>query len=157
MTPEQLKFIQQLSELGDVTIVKKTEKPINSFAYYFSKLDINGLETVLSNQNNYDGITKQEYLELIEKQFVSLKNNGIQSLKAIPGVCDGCEKGCSGFTFLDEKDGFFMDFMLKVKDSEIVNFMECYNLVNEVDIPNKNEQILIKPISIDTDKDEFPF
>ena len=157
MNSEQLKLIQQLAELGDVTIVKKTENPIDSFAHYFSKLDINGLETVLSNQNNYDGITKQEYLELIEKQFVSLKNNGIQSLKAIPGVCDGCEKGCSGFTFLDEKDGFFMDFMFKIKDSEIVNLMECYNLVNDIEIPNKNEQIFIKPISIDTDKDEFPF
>ena len=60
MTPEQLKLIQQLSELGDVTIVKKTENPIDSFAHYFSKLDINGLENVLSNQNNYDGISKEE-------------------------------------------------------------------------------------------------
>ena len=157
MTPEQLKLIQQLSELGDVTIVKKTENSIDSFAHYFSKLDINGLETVLSNQNNYDGITKQEYLELIEKQFVSLKNNGIQSLKAIPGVCDGCEKGCSGFTFLDEKDGFFMDFMVKIKDSEIVNLMECFNLVNEVEIPNKLEQITVKPFTLDTDSDKVPF
>jgi hypothetical protein len=157
MTPEQLKLLQQLSELGDVTIVKKTENPIDSFAHYFSKLDINGLGTVLSNQNYYDGITKQEYLELIEKQFFSPKNNGIQSLKAIPGVCDGCEKGCSGFTFLDEKDGFFMDFMVKIKDSEIVNLMECFNLVNEVEIPNKLEQITVKPFTLDTDNDKIPF
>jgi hypothetical protein len=120
-------------------------------------LDINGLGTVLSNQNYYDGITKQEYLELIEKQFFSLKNNGIESLKAIPGVCDGCEKGCSGFTFLDEKDGFFMDFMVKIKDSEIVNLMECFNLVNEVEIPNKLEQITVKPFTLDTDNDKIPF
>lgn len=110
MDADKIKLIQQLAKLGDVTIVKKTENPIDSFAHYVSKLDINGLGTVLSNQNYYDGITKLEYLELIEKQFVSLKNNGIQSLKAIPGVCDGCEKGCSGFTFLDEKDGFFYGF-----------------------------------------------
>jgi len=157
MTPEQLKLIQQLAELGDVTIIKKTENPIDSFARYFSKLDINGLGTVLNNQNYYDGITKQEYLELIEKHFFSLKNNGIQSLKAIPGVCNGCEKGCSGFTFLDEKDGFFMDFMVKVKDSEIVNLMECFNLVNEIEIPNKLEQITVKPFTLDTDNDKVPF
>ena len=157
MDADKIKLIQQLAELGDVTIVKKTENPIDSFAHYFSKLDINGLRTVLSNQNYYDGITKQEYLELIEKQFFSLKNNGIQSLKAIPGVCDGCEKGCSGFTFLDEKDGFFMDFMVKIKDSEIVNLIECFNLVNEVEIPKKLEQITVKPFTLDTDNDEFPF
>lgn len=157
MDTEKRKLIQQLEEIGEVTFVKKAENPLKVFAHYFSKLDIYGLENVLSNQNNYDGKTKQEYLELIEKQFVSLKDNGIQSLKAIPGVCDGCEKGCSGFTFLDEKDGFYMDFMVKVNDSEIVNFMECYNLVNEVEIPNKLEHISVKPFSLDTDNDELPF
>ena len=157
MNSEQLTLIKQLAQLGDVTSVKKTENPIDSFAHYFSKLDINGLGTVLSDQNYYDGITKQEYLELIEKQFFSLKNNGIQSLKAIPGVCNGCEKGCSGFTFLDEKDGFFMDFMIKINDSEIVNLMECFNLVNEVEITNKLEQITVKPFTLDTDNDKVPF
>ena len=157
MTPDQLKLIHQLEELGEVTFVKKAENPLEAFAHYFSKLDINGLENVLSNQNNYDGITKQEYLELIEKHFISLKENGIQSLKAMPGVCDGCEKGCSGFTFLDEKEGFFMDFMIKVKDSEIVDLMECFNLKNDIEIPNKLEQIFVKTFSLDTDNEEVPF
>jgi hypothetical protein len=157
MDADKRKLIQQLEEIGEVTFVKKTENPLYAFAHYFSKLDINGLDNVLSNQNSYDGITKQEYLELIEKHFVSLKDNGIQTLRAIPGVCDGCEKGCSGFTFLDEKGGFFMDFMIMVNDSEIINFMECYNLKNEVEIPNKLEQIFVKTFSLDTDNDEIPF
>jgi hypothetical protein len=157
MNSEKRKLIKQLEEIGEVTFVKKAENQLEAFAHYFSMLDVNGLENVLSNQNNYDGITKQEYLELIEKHFVSLKDNGIQSLKAIPGVCNGCEKGYSGFTFLDEKDGFFMDFMVMVNDSEIINFMECYNLKNEVEIPNKLEQIFVKPFTLDTDNDEFSF
>ena len=157
MDAEKRKLIQQLEEIGEVTFVKKTKNPLDAFAHYFSKLDINGLENVLSNQNNYDGITKEEYLNLIEKVFINFKNKGIQSLKPLPGVCDGCEKGCSGFTFLDEKEGFFMDFMVKVKDSEIVNFMECYNFKNKVEIPNKLEQIFVKPFTLDTDNDEVPF
>jgi hypothetical protein len=157
MDAEKRKLIKQLEEIGEVTFVKKAENPIEAFAHYFSKFDINGLVNILSNQNNYDGISKQEYLELIEKHFVSLKGNGIRFLKAIPGVCDGCEKGCSGFTFLDEKGGFFMDFMFKIKDSEIVDLMECCNLKNDIEIPNKLEQIFIKPFILDTDNDEFPF
>ena len=157
MDETKIKLIQQLKEIGEVTFVKKAENPLEAFTHYFSKLDINGLENVLSKQNDYDGITKQEYLELIEKSFVSLKNNGIQTLKAIPGVCDGCEKGCSGFTFLDEKDGFFMDFMVMVNDSEIINFMECFNLKNDIEIPNKLEQITVKPFTLDTDNDKVPF
>ena len=157
MDSEKRKLIQQLEELGEVTFVKKAENPLEAFAHYFSKLDINGLDNVLSNQNYYDGISKQEYLELIEKHFVRIKKHGIQSLKAMPGVCDGCEKGCSGFTFLDEKGGFFMDFMIKVKDSEIVDLMECYNFKNHVEVPNKLEQIFVKPFTLGTDNDEVPF
>ncbi len=157
MTPEQLKLIKQLAKLGEVTFVKKFEDPKDTFAYYFSILDINGIDSVLNNQNDYDGITKSEYLNLIKEQFVSLNKNGIYSLKAIPGVCDGCEKGCSGFTFLDEKDGFYSDFIIETKNAEIVNFMECFNLINEVDVPNKKEQILIKPFKLDSDSYDVPF
>ena len=157
MDTEKRKLIKQLEELGEVTFVKKIENPMDAFAYYFSKLDINGIDSIISNKNNYDGITKEEYLNLIKKQFISLKNNGIHSLKAMPGVCDGCEKGCSGITFLDEKEGYFMDFILKIEDSEIVNFMECFSLKNEIEIPNKLEQILVKPFSLYTDNKKFPF
>jgi hypothetical protein len=143
--------------MGNIIFVNKTENPIDTFAYYFSKLDINGIDSILSNQNYYDGITKLEYLNLIKKQFISLKKNGTHSLKAISGVCDGCEKGCSGVTFLDEIEGFFMDLTMKLKDSEIVNLMECHNLKNEVEISNKKEQIFIKPFSLDTDNDKYPF
>ena len=151
MTPEQLKLIKQLAKLGEVTFVKKFEDPKDTFAYYFSILDINGIDSILNNQNDYDGITKSEYLNLIKEQFVSLNKNGIYSLKAIPGVCDGCEKGCSGFTFLDEKDGFYSDFIIETKNAEIVNFMECFNLKNDVQIINKKELITIKPVKLEND------
>lgn len=151
-----LNKLKLLEELGEVTFLKKFENPKDTFAYYFSKLDINGIDSILINQNKYDGITKLKYLNLIKEHFLSLKNNNINSLKAIPGFCNGCKKGCNGFTFLDEKDGFFMEFIIEVKDSEIVNFMECFNLINEVDEPNKKEQITIKPFKLDSDKDDVP-
>jgi len=157
MDLNKLKLVKQLEELGEVTFVKKIENPKDTFAYYFSKLDINGIDSILSNQNYYDGITKLEYLNLIKEHFISLKNNDIFALKAYSGICDGCKKGCSGFTFLDEKKGFFMDIIIEVKDSEIVNFMECFSLKNEIEIPNKLEQIFVKPFTLDTDNDEVPF
>ena len=50
-----------------------------------------------------------------------------------------------------------MDFMIKVKDSEIVDLMECYNFKNDIEIPNKLEQIFVKPFTLDTDNDEVRF
>jgi hypothetical protein len=58
---------------------------------------------------------------------------------------------------LDEKEGFYSDFIIETKNGEIVNFMECFNLINDTDIINKKEQITIKPFKLDSDKDDIPF
>jgi hypothetical protein len=157
MNSKHKKIINQLEKIGEVVFVKKFEDSKDAFAYYFSILDINGIDSLLSNQNNYDGITKLEYIDLIREHFISLKNNDIYVLKAYSGVCNGCKKGCSGFTFLDEKEGFYSDFIIETKNDEIVNFMECFNLINETDIINKKEQITIKPFKLDSDRYDIPF
>ena len=152
MDLEKFDLIQKLEEMGEVIFVKRFEDLLDAFAYYFSNLDVDGLDRLLSNKNYYDGATKSEYLELIKKHFVSLKKNNIHFLKPIPGVCIGCKNGCSGFTFIDEKDGFYSDIIIETKDAEIVNFMECFNLKNDVEIINKKEQITIKPFKLDSNK-----
>ena len=157
MVLEKFELIQKLEEMGEIIFVKRFQDPIDAFAYYFSNLDIEGMDRILSNKNYYDGATKSEYLALIKKHFVSLNKNNIHFLKPIPSVCNGCKNGCSGFTFIDEKDGFYSNFIIETKNAEIVNFMECFNLKNDVKIINKKEQITIKPFKLDSDKDDVPF
>ena len=50
-----------------------------------------------------------------------------------------------------------MDFVVEVKNSEIINFIECFDLKNEVEVSNKREQIVIKPFKMDIDMDNLPF
>ena len=157
MDTEKKKLIDQFSAMGDVVFLKKFENSRDAFAYHFSLLDIEGLDTILSDENYYDGVTKSHYINLIKNQFESLKAEGIHNLKIIPGVCYGCKNGCSGFTFLDENKGFYMDFVVEVKNSEIINFMECFDLKNDVEVSNKREQIVIKPYKMDIDMDNLPF
>jgi len=153
----KLELIQQLEEMGEVVFVKRFEDPRDAFAHYFSKLDINGIDGLLSDKNYYDNVTKLEYLGLINEHFISLKKNEISSLSIIPGKCNGCKNGCSGFTFLDEKEGFYSDFIIEIKNSEIVNFMECFNLINDIEVSYKKEQIIIKPFKLDSDRNNIPF
>ena len=83
MEVEKQKLISELEKIGEVIFVKKFENQKDAFAYYFSILDINGVDSILSNQNNYDGITKLEYLNLIKEHFISLKNNNIFALTSV--------------------------------------------------------------------------
>jgi predicted metal-binding protein len=86
------------------TLQNRTLK--SDFAQYFSNLDSQGLASLLKDDTLYDELSKLECIELLEKQFKSFKEQNIHFLKAVPGSCIGCKKGCSGFTFLDEDSGF---------------------------------------------------
>jgi hypothetical protein len=143
-----------------VTEIDKTllfNDDLSAFVNYFSNLDSIGLASVLKDDVHYDELSKQEWLSLFEKQFVSFRNNNVNHLNPIPGICSGCKKGCSGYTFLDEVDGFYVDIVIEVNEEGAIDFTECVNLKNENLISNKKEQIFINEIGLDTSVHECPF
>ncbi len=156
MNPKKAEIIKQFEDLGYVaTPIKEVEE---TFADYFSNMDVNGLDSLLSNKHKYDGDTKEYYLNLIKKEFDEFKSHNVHYLKPISGICNGCKNGCSGYTFLDELDGFYINMVIEVKDLEITNLIECFNFTNEVAVPNKKEQIIIKPfLKFDNNVDAAPF
>jgi len=84
---EKKKLLEQLEELSGSKFEQVFKGSLDGFAYYFSRLDIEGLDSLLSEHNSYDGTSKAYYLKLIEEAFNKLKRQGITSLLAVPGVC----------------------------------------------------------------------
>ena len=110
---------------------------ISDFAYFFSNLNSIGLASLLKDDILYDEITKDDWIALFEKQFESFRKNNINHLNPIPGICSGCKKGCFGYTFLDEVNGFYIDIVFEVTKNGTIDFTECVNLINEIALPNK--------------------
>lgn len=129
---------------------------IAAFVQYFSSLNSKGLASVLKDNVVYDEQSKQDWITLFENQFESFRSQNIHYLKPVAGVCFGCKKGCSGYTFLDEVHGFYVDFVIEVNEQGIFDFTECVHLKNEIKVTDKKEQIFIKQIPY-LDTDEVPF
>ncbi len=135
--------------MNDDELVSKSKmesvfkEDITAFVYYFSLLDSNGLASILKEDVLYDEQSKQDWIALFEKQFKSFRKNNINHLNPIPGICSGCKKGCSGYTFFDEVDGFYVDIAFEANKEGNFDFTECVNLKNEIVLPNKKEQIFI--------------
>lgn len=142
--------------MNKLTSTSQNSIVISDFAYFFSNLNSIGLASILKDDILYDEITKGDWIALFEKQFESLKRNNIHYLKPIPGICSGCKKGCSGYTFLDEVNGFYVDFVIEVNENGTIDFTECVNLKNELKVTGKKEQIFIKQIPY-LDTYEVPF
>ena len=133
------------------------KEDITAFVYYFSLLDSKGLASILKDNIIYDELSKQDWIALFEKQSESLKRNNINYLKPVVGVCSGCKNGCSGYTFLDEVSGFYIDFVIEVNEEGAIDFTECVNLKNEIVFPNKKEQIFINEKEFDIAINDCPF
>lgn len=133
------------------------KEDITAFVYYFSLLDSKGLASILKDEVLYDEQSKQDWIALFEKQFKSFRNNNINHLNPIPGICSGCKKGCSGYTFLDEVDGFYVDMVYEANKEGNFDFTECVNLKNEIVLPNKKEQIFINEKGLFNEDDGVPF
>ena len=70
MTAEQLKLMQQLSELGDVTIVKRG---VTSLVNAISEMDIKALELILEDNVSYQDTTKSIFIEKLDEVFNKFK------------------------------------------------------------------------------------
>jgi len=132
-------------------------EPLNTFATHFTQLNLKGIADWLSEAHTFDGVSKAEYLALLEAHFESLRAHGIHRLKAYPGHCIGCMKGCTGFTFIDPKDGFYTDLVITIHKELVTDLTECNNFVNTQEHPHKTEYLYIKPFDNLSPDEEVPF
>ena len=134
----------------------KWNNEVDTFIHFFAALDCEGLSSVFKDDVVYDELSKQEWLALFDKQFESFKRNNIHYLKPVAGICSGCKKGCSGYTFLDEVNGFYIDIVFEVTKNGTIDFTECVNLKNEMKVAGKKEQVILNPVLFQN-KNEVPF
>ena len=128
----------------------------DSFAKYFSNLDLDGLNKLLDEDLKYDGISKFEYLEFIREVFLGLKNENLSTLKVVKGKCSGCKVGCEGFVFINDLNKIYYSIVIEIKNSKIHNFIECYNFDVSHNLKDF-EQIEIKPFKLKDWNSELPF
>ena len=153
MDEEKKKLLEKLSEFGEVNLFQNIK---DAFSYYFSNLDIIGLGGLLDGDRKFDGISKYEYLKLINNVFEQSKLEGIDKFNSYSGKCSGCKKGCEGYIFVDEKNKIFYNIVIEVKDSKIYDLIECYDFNTPFNI-NDFDQIEIKPFKLKDWDSEKPF
>ena len=149
--------VLQKSMKNKLSNTSKNSNVKSDFAHFFSNLNSIGLASLLKDEALYDEIPKDDWITLFEKQFESFKRNNIHYLTPVAGICSGCKKGCSGYTFLDEVNGFYVDFVIEVNENGTIDFTECVNLKNEMKVAGKKEQIFINELGEINDSYQCPF
>lgn len=142
MTPEQLKLIKQLAQLGDVTIVKRgTSSLINAI----SEMNSKALELILEDNVSYQDTTKTIFLQKLKEVFTDFQK---EDSKLIPyeGKCNSGEctnKNKKGIAFVGNKSGRYINFIIEEKeDGTVKDIYTCSVFCTNENVINENKRKL---------------
>ena len=142
MTPEQLKLIRQLAQLGDVTIVKRgTSSLINAI----SEMDCKAIELILEDNVSYQDTTKSIFLQKLKEVFKDFQK---EDNKLIPyeGKCnsDKCSnKNKKGIAFVGNKSRRYINFIIEQnEDSTVKDIYTCSGFFTNENVIDENKRKL---------------
>jgi len=142
MTPEQLKLLQQLSELGDVTIVKRG---VTSLVNAISEMDIKALDLILEDNVSYQDTTKTIFLDKLDEVFREFKTKD-NKLIAYHGKCNSNEcinNNKTGVCFVGNISGRYINFIIEEnEDGTIKDIYTCSVFCTDKNVINENKRKL---------------
>lgn len=142
MTPEQLKLIQQLSKLGDVTIVKRDK---TNLINAISEMDSKEIELILDDNVSYQDTSKTIFLEKLEDVFKEFKKED-NKLIDYQGKCNSNEcsnKNKNGFSFVGNISGRYINFIIEEnEDGSVKDIYTCSVFCTDEYVINENKRKL---------------
>ena len=142
MTPEQLKLIKQLAQLGDVTIVKRGT---SSLIKAVSEMNSKALELILEDDVSYQDTTKTIFLQKLKEVFKDFQK---EDNKLIPykGKCNSGEctnKNKKGIAFVGNKSGRYINFIIEENENgSVKDIYRCSDFcTNEKTIDENKKQL----------------
>jgi hypothetical protein len=119
MTPEQLKLLQQLAQIGEVSLIKKSKA---SIIKAIETMNLDSLNSLLDDNLTYQDLTKDVFLEKLSELFIELKEQD-SHLVANKGFCSSVE--CSnnskkGVAFFGNNSGKHFNFIFEQDDKGLV-------------------------------------
>ena len=142
MTPEQLKLVQQLAELGDVTVVKRG---LSGLINAISEMDCKAIELILEDNVSYQDTTKSIFLQKLKEVFKDFQK---EDNKLIPyeGKCnsDKCtNKNKKGIAFVGNKSGRYINFIIEQnEDSTVKDIYTCSVFCTNENVIDENKRKL---------------
>jgi hypothetical protein len=142
MTPEQLKLIKQLAELGDVTIVNRG---VTSLVNAISEMDSKALQIILEDKVSYQDTTKTIFLKKLNDVFKEFKKED-NKLIAYQGKCNSSEcsnKNKNGISFVGNKSGRYINFIIEEnEDGSVKDIYTCSVFCTDENVINENKRKL---------------
>ena len=131
----------------------KIETQAEALIHFFKKMDIEMIDDILDNDITYQDFRKPFFISKLQIAFETFKKNGDTELISEPGRCNNCNVCDSGFSFIGNNTGNFIDLIIQSENGKIVDLFECVEFLNADEIITKKERIHIDKLNIELFRD----
>jgi hypothetical protein len=131
----------------------KLETQADAVLHFFEKLDVDMINELLDSDRTYSDLDKAVFIQKLGVAFDQFLEAGDDQLELYSGKCNSeeCDScGCSGFSFLGNRSGNFMDLVVKIEEGRITDIYDCSDF--KADTPERKFDKRVK-----IDRLEFPF
>jgi hypothetical protein len=114
--------------------------------YFFEKMDIAKLDSLLDDDLTYQDIKKSQYMIVLNNAFEEMKKRKNTHLISYPGKCQGCKPGHKSYCFIGNQDGSHIDILIEMDpcSKRIKDIYECLKMsYNELKQPVFEKHIRI--------------
>ena len=103
----------------------------DAILHFIEKIDIDMLDDLLDPNRTYSDLEKPIFVNKLGSAFDRFIKAGDTCLTSSKGVCtgQGCENiGCSGYSFMGDKSGLFLDVVIIEKEGRVEDIFDCSSL-----------------------------
>lgn len=126
----------------------KLTNQVEAIVHFIKEMDIEMIDAFLDDRITYQNMKKYLFVSKLQSAFKEFQSSGDVKLASHPGNCNGCNKACSGFSFLGNHSRNYMDLVVVSEGGRIKDLYECANFKISGRALKKKERIMI---------DDFPF
>jgi len=110
------------------------QQPLNELStqaetviFFLQRLDANMLDALLTDELTYQEFPKSHFIQLLERAFQKFRDAGDNFLNGYPGTCNmkTCNFGCTGYAFVGNHSGSYMNLILDIRDTAVLDIYEC--------------------------------
>lgn len=104
--------------------------------FAFENLDATMLDVLLNDGQPYQDVPKDLFVEELQMYFELIKSDNYSKLdyKAYKGTCQNCNKGKTGYAFVNSEGHSFMSMVFEESDDDFTDIYKCGSFFTEEEI-----------------------
>jgi len=120
----------------------------DAIKYFIEKMDIEMIDMILINENTYQDLPKDTFIQKLSSAFNEFKKFGDDFLESYSGHCNDCFEDKTVYTFIGNNSNNYMSILFDNVAGEIKDLAECSDFKTNNPHLKLNERVYLDELCL---------